>query len=321
MTITARASAPAAAETEIEVRGPFELRDVLRPHLRGLGDPTMRLSPTEAWRAMRTPDGPATLRLTTTGPGRVRAHAWGTGARWAIGRTGSLIGADDEPLAAVASIAEAVRRYRLLADLVRRRPTLLRIGRTELVWESLLPAILEQKVTGDEARRAWRYLLREHGEPAPGPAGGLRLRVPPAAATLAALPYYAFHPAGVEQRRAETIRRVAAQGDRLEAIVRLPISDANARLLAIPGVGSWTAAEVAFRALGDADAVSVGDYHLLHLVSWALVGERRGSDERMLELLAPFAPHRGRILRLIEASGIGPSRRGPRMTPRRIECL
>jgi 3-methyladenine DNA glycosylase/8-oxoguanine DNA glycosylase len=99
----------------------------------------------------------------------------------------------------------------------------------------------------------------------------------------------------------------------------MPISDASARLEAIPGIGAWTTAEVAFRALGDADAVSVGDFHLPHQVSWALAGERRGSDERMLELLAPFTPHRARIVRLIEASGVGPERRGPRLAARRIE--
>jgi 3-methyladenine DNA glycosylase/8-oxoguanine DNA glycosylase len=279
----------------------------------------MRLLPAQAWRAMRTPDGPATLRLTTIGPGRVRAEVWGDGAGWAIARGRSLIGADDELLSALASIADVVGRHRLLADLVRQRPTLLRIGRTGLVWESLLPAILEQKVTGDEARRAWRHLLREHGEPAPGPGAELGLRVPPAGATLAALPYYTYHSAGVEQRRSETIRRVADQAARLEAIVEMSVADAYQRLVAIPGVGAWTAAEVAFRALGHADAVSVGDFHLPHQVSWALAGERRGSDERMLELLEPFRPHRGRIVRLIEASGVGPERRGPRLAPRRIE--
>ena len=73
--------------------------------------------------------------------------------------------------------------------------------------EVLLPAILEQKITGTEAHRAWRSLVVRYGEPAPGPLG---LRLPPDPALLARLPYYAFHPLGVERRRAEVIRRLCA---------------------------------------------------------------------------------------------------------------
>ena len=319
MTLATPSSAEPDAAIEIEIAGPFDLREVLRPHLRGLGDPTMHLSASEAWRATRTPDGPTTLRLAVVGPGRVRAQAWGAGADWAITHSGSLVGADDDPLAAVEAIAPAIEGSRLVRELTRRHPTVLRIGRTGRVMEALVPAILEQKVTGDEARRAWRYLVREYGEPAPGPGAALRLRVPPAPTTLAALPYFAFHPAGLEQRRADIVRRVTGRAAWLEEAASLSPAEAYGRLTAIPGIGSWTAAEVAFRALGDADAVSVGDFHLPHLVSWALAGERRSTDERMLALLEPFAPHRARIVRLLESSGAGPPRRGPRMTQRRIE--
>ena len=106
------------------------------------------------------------------------------------------------------------------------------------VLESLVPAILEQKVTGDEARRAWRELIAAHGEPAPGPP---ELR--PAAAAggrdvLAALPYYAFHPFGVERRRADLIRRVAARAAWFEAIVGAAARPRRyARLTACPGSG------------------------------------------------------------------------------------
>jgi len=314
-----RVEAETDAASEIVVDGPFDLHDVLRPHLHGHGDPTMRLGASEAWRAVRTPDGPATLRLAIVGQGRVRAQAWGPGSGWAVEHARRLIGADDDPVGALESIAAPIQTSRLIRDLVRRRPTLLRIGRTDRVMEALVPAILEQKVTGDEARRAWRYLVREYGEPAPGPGAAMRLRVPPSPAKLAALPYFAFHPGGVEQRRADTVRRVSARAAWVEEVASLPTSEAYERLTSLAGIGPWTAAEVTFRALGDADAVSVGDFHLPHLVSWTLAGERRGTDERMLELLAPFEPHRARIVRLIETSGAAPSRRGPRMVARHIE--
>ena len=71
-------------------------------------------------------------------------------------------------------------------------------------------------------------------------------------------------------------------------------------------------------ALGDADAVSLGDYHLPHLVAWALAGKPRGSDELMLELLEPYRGHRGRVLRLLQLAGITAPRFGPRMPLRWI---
>ena len=142
-----------------------------------------------------------------------------------------------------------------------------------------------------------------YGEPAPGPAEW-RLRLPPAPATLAALPYFAYHPFGVEQRRAELIRRVAARAAWFEEIIDMPLEQAYARLRSVPGIGPWTAAEVGVRALGDEDAVSVGDFHLPHLVSFALAGEPRGSDARMLELLEPYRGQRARVVRLLEMSGL-----------------
>ncbi len=302
-----------ALERIVTMTDPFDIRLTLRPLWRGIGDPAMRLAATEAWRATLTPEGPATVRVLAVAGG-VQATAWGPGAGWAIDAAPALLGADDDP-----SASSALASHHPLVRELARRFAGLRIGRTGRVLEALVPTILEQKVTGQQASRAWRELLRRYGEPAPGPGAARGLRVPPAPATLAALPYFAFHPLGVEQRRADTIRRVATRAGWLEEATALPLDDASARLRAIPGVGSWTAAEVAARALGDPDAVSVGDFHLAHLVCWALAGEPRGTDERMLELLAPYAGERGRVIRLLEASGIRAPAYGPRLAPHRIE--
>jgi 3-methyladenine DNA glycosylase/8-oxoguanine DNA glycosylase len=287
----------------------LDLGLTLGPHLRGTADPAMRLFPGRAIRATRTPDGPATIELSLRGD-RLHVEAWGPGADRAIDAAPALAGVDDER----SGFAPATR---LLADLDRRMPGL-RIGRTGAVLEALIPAILEQKVTGAEARRAYRGIIDRWGEPAPGPFG-LRLLPPPD--TLARLPYEAFHPLGLERRRADLIRTVALRAARFEEIVDLPLPDAYRRLTALPGLGPWTAAEVALRALGDPDAVSVGDYHLPNMVAFAFTGERQGTDARMLELLEPYRGQRGRVIRLLEASGIRPPARGPRMATRSIVAI
>jgi 3-methyladenine DNA glycosylase/8-oxoguanine DNA glycosylase len=289
--------------------GPFDLALTLAPLRRGSGDPTLRLGRGQAWRTTRTADGPATLALVQDRD-HVRAEAWGPGAERALEGVPALLGLEREP-------APVGDHHRLVRELARRfravRPT-----RSGAVLEALVPAILEQKVTGDEARRAWRTLVKTHGEPAPGPPA-FRLRLPPTARVLATLPYYAYHPFGVERRRAELIRRVALRAAWFEAITELPIETAHARLTSVPGIGPWTAAEVTVRALGDPDAVSVGDFHLPNLVAWALAREPRGDDARMLELLEPWRGERARVVRLLELSGIRAPRYGPRVSPRRIE--
>ena len=190
----------------------------------------------------------------------------------------------------------------------------MRVPRTGLVFDALLPAILEQKVTGTEARQAWRFLLHRYGTPAPGPAPE-GLRVPPPPRVVLDIPTWDWHKAGVDIKRQRAIRAAATVANRLEECCHLGPADALARLRVVPGVGAWTAAETAQRALGDADAISVGDFHIHDLVGWTLLG-RPLSDEGMLELLEADRPHRHRVVRLIELSGASKPRFAPRFSPR-----
>jgi 3-methyladenine DNA glycosylase/8-oxoguanine DNA glycosylase len=130
-----------------------------------------------------------------------------------------------------------------------------------------------------------------------------------------------MHPLGLEQRRAVTLIRAAERADWLEGAVCLPPGEAMSRLRTIPGVGRWTAAETVRAALGDPDAVSLGDYHTPSLVSWALAGEPRADDARMLELLEPYRGQRARLVRLLELSGLRPPRYGPRYAGRSIAAM
>jgi 3-methyladenine DNA glycosylase/8-oxoguanine DNA glycosylase len=299
------------AEASLPFDGPYDLGRTLGPLRHGLGDPTVRIEADRVQRATRTPEGPVSEELVVLGP-MIRVRAWGPGATWAVAHAPDLLGLSDRP-------APLRPSHPLLDDLARRYAGV-RCGRTEAVIEALVPAVLEQKITGDEARRVYRALILTHGDDAPGP---LRLRLPPASDRLAALPYYAFHPLGLERRRAELLRRLGGSAARLEALSAIEPAEAGVRLQGIPGIGPWTAAEVGRVAFGDPDAVSVGDYHVPSLVCWILAAERRGDDARMLELLEPWRGQRGRVVRWLELgardlAGLGPARRGPRLSSRSI---
>ncbi|MFI6340158.1 DNA-3-methyladenine glycosylase family protein [Streptomyces sp. NPDC050535] len=283
---------------------PLDLGLVLGPLRRGPHDPTFRTTPDgSVWRACRTPAGPGTLRVAARG-GVVHGEAWGAGGEWLLDRLPELLGALDDP--------EAFEpRHRLVAVTRHRRPGL-RLTRTGLVLESLIPSVLEQKVTTDEAYRAWRLLVRKYGEPAPGPAPE-RMCVMPAARTWALIPSWEWHRAGVDNKRASTILRAVRVAARLEEAVSFDPVRAQARLELVSGVGPWTSAEVVQRSHGATDSVTVGDLHLPGIVGYALAGDRDADDSVMLSLLAPYAGQRHRAARLILLSGRAPARRVPKM--------
>ena len=293
----------------IDLRRELDLALTLGPLQHGRGDRTIRLRAEEAWLAFRTADGPATLRLRPSGAGAVEAAAWGPGAERALDGAPRLIGEGDEP-------ERLGARHPIIRDLQRRHPGL-RLPASGRIVDAAVPSVLEQKVTGTEAFRAYAAILRRYGDAAPGPVSGLL--VAPAPERLAALPYYALHPLGVERRRADVIRRVTGRAAWLEA--SHDSVEASRRLTVLRGVGPWTAAEVLRSAFGDPDAVSVGDFHVPNSVAWALAREPRGDDGRMLELLAPYAGQRGRVQRLLEVGRVVAPRYGPRLAPRSIAAI
>lgn len=325
---------------EQEWLAPFavDVRRTLSVQGRGRGDPTFQTDAAGAiWRTSLTPDGPATIRvlpacLVARAAGdpvtRVRAQAWGPGARWLLDALPGALGLYDD-ISGFAADAHPV-----VSDAARRHPGL-RLGRSGRLMEALVPAVLEQKVVVLEAHRAWRILLSKYGTPPPGPAPR-GMRVFPDPKTWRRIPSWDWHRAGVEGVRAETIIRAATVADSLERLLTLTHEEADRKLRTIPGIGIWTSAEARQRAAGDPDAVSVGDYHLKNVVGWALAGRRRSTDEEMLALLEPFKGHRHRVTRLIGVSrgngapaaagpagtgtarygSGGPPRRGPRMPVR-----
>lgn len=286
-------------------RLPVDVRRTLAPLSRGRADPTHRLAQDGAlWRTTATPDGPASYRLAQRGLHEVGCDAWGPGAERVVAGLADLLGGRDA--------ADGFRPgHPLLADSAARHPGL-RIPRTGNVLEALVPAVLEQKVTGKEARASFCRLVGRYGTAAPGPAPTGML-VPPPAQVWRRVPSWEWHRAGVDPKRSRTICTAAVLAARLEQAVGMTPEDASRRLRAVPGIGAWTVAEVAQRALGDGDALSVGDYHLSQYVGWALAG-RPLDDDGMVALLEPWRPHRYRVVRLLECSGFAAPRFGPRLT-------
>lgn len=281
------------------IEGVLDLRRTLRPLHGRFGDDGW-------WLAARTPDGAGSLRVRRTRD-ELLGEAWGDGAGWLLSRLGLIGGLEDDPSAFTTD-------DRFVSALHRSHPGL-RFGRTDLVFDSLVTAICAQKVTGTEAKRAMRGLYRRFSDPSPGPEETLRL--PPDPERMADAPYYEFHQLHLEKRRADLLRRVSRFVDQIEDLARAAPEEAEAFLVGVPGISHWTTASTLAVSHGDPDQVAVGDFHIKHIVVHHLTGRDRGTDPEMLELLEPFRPHRGRVVRLLHTLGHEP-KFGPRVTPRDI---
>jgi 3-methyladenine DNA glycosylase/8-oxoguanine DNA glycosylase len=287
---------------------PVDLGTTLGPLCRGRFDPTIRLSRGLALRATLTPEGAATVRYRELGAGRIEISGWGPGAAWEVAAGPTVLGCGDDPA------GFDWGAHPLMARARRTFGTGWRAPRTGRAWEALAAAVLEQRVTGRESRSAWRVLVGHLGSPAPGPGAQLGLRVVPGGEAWARVPSWTYHRAGVDPARMRTLIGAGERAASIERLGELPPEQARSRLQSLPGIGPWTAAEVAIRAWGDRDAVSYGDFHLARVVAYSLTGRLDGDDAGMAELLAPWSGQRARAVRMIELAGSHPPRRGPRAT-------
>lgn len=277
----------------------LDLRRTLRPLHGWFGDDGW-------WLTARTPDGAGSLRVRRTRKELI-GDAWGNGASWLLRRLAAICGLDDDPAAFVTD-------HPTVSELHRRHPGD-RFGRTDLVFPALVVAISGQKVTGREATNAMRGLRRVFSEPAPGPNHHLMLPADPG--RMAETPYHVYHRLHLEKRRADLLRAVSRHAPRIEELRERTPGEAESVLASFPGIARWTTAKTLEVSHGDPDQVAVGDFHFKHMVVHHLTGRDRGTDEEMLELLEPFRPHRGRVIRLLHDLGHEPSF-GPRLAPRDI---
>ncbi|MFH5229451.1 DNA-3-methyladenine glycosylase family protein [Antrihabitans spumae] len=293
-------------DRSLRADSPVNLAMTIAPLRRGRNDPChQRTSDGAIWRASLMESGPVTYRLVQHSRQEISARAWGPGGAEFLDQLPRMLCLDE-------STDDFRPTHPKLIDAHRRFPDL-RMLRTGRVFEALVPSILEQKVHGIAALSSWRQLVRKYGTPAPGPAPA-GLYVPPSAEVWRHVPSWEFHKANVDPQRSRTIVTAARMADKLDQAATMSREDAQRRLRLVPGVGIWTAAEVAQRALGDADALSVGDYHLAAIVGWTLLG-RPIDDAEMVEYLEPLRPHRYRAMQLLVVSGHAHKPKfGPRTT-------
>jgi 3-methyladenine DNA glycosylase/8-oxoguanine DNA glycosylase len=290
------------------IDGPLDVIGNTSSTRTGRGDPTAFVRDGKVWSAAYYASGPAALAIWADG-GTLRAEAWGDGADDALAAVPDLVGLNDDP----AGFDPAP--HPLLRDTALRYPGV-RLSRSRRIFDAAVPTILGQKVTGLQALRSYQTLVRRVRVRAPLPHVSRRpLLMPPTPdEVLTALSGHGAATLAIDSSRTAALREVALLGDRLDALADRSPADVRAALEALPGVGAWTSNRVSYAALGDPDAVWVGDYHLKNIVGFALTGAPRSTDEEMVALLEPYRPQRARALRLIELSGVRPPRYGARTT-------
>ncbi|MFT5201458.1 MAG: 3-methyladenine DNA glycosylase/8-oxoguanine DNA glycosylase [Candidatus Aldehydirespiratoraceae bacterium] len=257
-----------------------------------LGAKTVRQRDGVNWWTTNTPIGEVVVAF-RTGRGLVRADGWGPGTDWAFTQLPALLGANDDP-------SDFDIRHPKLAPLAANFSAV-RIGATARWYEAVAISAIGQRVVTADAKASKEKLCRRYGKGLPtGPA-----RTFPDPATLLTLTDADFHRVGIERSRARVLRVAAKYADRLERLDGVPGPDANEWLQRLPGIGPWTAALATAAAGGDPDAVPVGDLHIPRMITFALTGEANGTDETMLDALAPFAGHRQRVVRLVKLGGDG----------------
>src|SRR5699024_10956145 len=293
------------------------------PLVRGTADPTAATNNGVSWLSFQpASSGPVTVAIhhprSKVEAAEIRYDIWAeqddVSIAAVIDYMPVLLGVDEPSLAAWAAFDEVLdQTAHLLPAAVleaRRQHPGMRLMATGQLVEELFTVVLEQKVTQQQARASWRWLVNTFGQPSP--AGEPAPRLAPSPQAVLEIASWQWHAGWVQPFLARTLQTVASRARALQRLAHEPLEVIIRGLGTLRGIGPWTIAETLQRTHGAADLVSVGDFHLAHHIGEALTG-RRTDDTGMLELLVPWAGHRQSLVRLIYASGMRFSRFGPRM--------
>ncbi len=173
----------------------------------------------------------------------------------AIARTRRLLNLDADPVA----VDEALAADPLLRPLIERTPGLRMPGAVD-GFELAVRAIAGQQISVAGARTVLGALVQAAGQPLREPTGSLThtFPTPEALATLARRRPSAFSMPGARRRSVAALAQAVAAGD-IDLEPGADPAELERGLLALPGVGPWTASYVAMRALGDPDAFPATD--------------------------------------------------------------
>ena len=255
-------------------------------------------------RTVALPGGPATVTVDAVrGRNELRLRVVGAPATALLPLTSRVRRVFDlasDP----AAIGAALRGDPLLGPLVRRRPGL-RIPGAWDPFECAVRAIVGQQVSVAAGRTFAARLVARAGRRLVRPMDGLTHFFPsPAELADADLTGLGLVPA--RARTVAALARAVADG---RLVLDGPADEVRAALVALPGIGDWTAEYVALRALGEPDAFPAGD-----LVLRRAAGEGRTLTARALAARAEtWRPWRGyAAVHLWEAAAALPraSRRG-----------
>ena len=287
---------------------PLDLRRTLRLQEMWGATTWCKADDRSGWYAMRTSQGPGTVHIVHARDHLV-CEAWGPGAEPMLDLVPRLCGLDN------VGVEDIEARHPRVRELQKRQRGY-RVGSSGDLYPRLVSTALAQKVTGPNGKGALRGIAWRYGEPAPGPREDLRLLPTPQA--LRRIPTFELVPLNIEQHRADLIQRIAWRARALQRAADMDPLEGRAHLEKLRGIGPWTSGVAMGGALGDPDAVPIGDIHLPNYISWNLAGEPRADDDRMMELLEPYAGVRGLVARMVKGGGNGPPRYGPRMDVRDI---
>jgi 3-methyladenine DNA glycosylase/8-oxoguanine DNA glycosylase len=256
----------------------------------GRYDPTAELSDDCFRKAFFYRGEPAAVEVCRAGDG-LEICAYGSYSDELLDETVRGFGQDDRYFAFATEDTGVLRLHHSLPGL--------RLLRMPWLYDMTCSAILQQRIRTVDAMRDWRRITRRFGASAPR---GL-MAFPPAE-VLAKVPHFELEGMGIDAKRARALLNFARESNLVRLKPGMSFAEMRQYLLRVPGVGPWTTESVLGYGAGDADAAIPGDLHLPRVVCYALAGEFKGSDERMMELLEPFRGHRFRIIRLLYAAGL-----------------